>query len=247
MDKQDLPKRYNELFKNDEIKAKAFDEIAARYYNHNFGQMSKSDFETLLFHLYLERVLCNDKKNNVNTDFNSYSDFTLSEELGITQSRVANLKVKKQLQYRREYDWRKAFAEVAKSAYYDDKKIKIMIPDINLYYEIKNAIEKNGGYVEVSLTSKLLQVSPMFFLDLIVAIADKEVQKVIIDKLKEKIEQDDKSIKYVERVPFGKQLMRFGKNAIPEILNELSKCLNGSPFGYILAIVSGLISASSKK
>ena len=49
--------RYNELFPNDAIKAKAFDEIAKQYYFCNFGTMQKSDSDVLLFSLYIDQIL----------------------------------------------------------------------------------------------------------------------------------------------------------------------------------------------
>ena len=84
---------YNELFK-DEDKVKAFDKIAEKYYFSNFGSTSKTDFETLMFSIYIEQLL---KKNQV--DYNAYSDYTLSKQLGITQSKVSNLKVRKEMLY----------------------------------------------------------------------------------------------------------------------------------------------------
>ena len=47
---------YNEIFTTDD-KAKAFDEIAKCYYDRNFGTMSKSDLEVLLFSIYIDRIL----------------------------------------------------------------------------------------------------------------------------------------------------------------------------------------------
>ena len=93
-----------------------------------------------------------------------YSDYELSKQLGITQSKVRNLKVKKQLQYPRTYDWKEAFVRVCENATYENGKIKVQIPDVNLYYEVKNAIEEAGGYIDISLTSNLLQVSRDIFL-----------------------------------------------------------------------------------
>ena len=68
------------------VKAEAFDQIAYEYYLGNFGTMTKTDFETLLFSLYLERIL---KKSE--SDLNTYSGYTLSKQLGITQERVGTL------------------------------------------------------------------------------------------------------------------------------------------------------------
>ena len=162
-------KRYNTLFSDDKSKAEAFDKLAERFYNKNFGSMSKSDIEVLMFSVYIDRILEKEGDDN----FAKYSDYTLSKELGITQSKVSNLKVKKQMQYPYEsFDWRESFSRVIKNARYENNKIKIQIPDINLFNEIKNAIEESGGYIDLSLTHRLLQVSPAFFIDLLVVISE---------------------------------------------------------------------------
>ena len=43
------------LFSKDD-KAKAFDEIAKKFYLSNFGSTAKSDIETLMFSIYIERI-----------------------------------------------------------------------------------------------------------------------------------------------------------------------------------------------
>ena len=82
--------KFNLLFCNEQEKAKAFDKIAEAYYNRNFGSISKSDFDVLMFSIYIERLL---EQNE--SDMESYSDYELSKQLGITQSKIKNLKVKK--------------------------------------------------------------------------------------------------------------------------------------------------------
>lgn len=192
----DKQNNYNELFKTDKDKANAFDQIAQCYYFGNFGKMSKTDFDVLMFSIYLEKIL--EKNEN---DMNSYSDYKLSKLLGITQSKVSNLKVKKELAYPyKKFDWKKSFSRLLEKARFDDGKIKINIPDKNLYNEIKNAIEVNGGYVEKQLNSSLLQVPVEYYLDLVYSVSDDKEKEKIISKLnkayhkeiasKEKIENE---------------------------------------------------------
>jgi len=181
MENKQLPKRYTELFTSPESKAVAFDKIAEQYYDGNFGKMSKADFETLLFSIYIEKIL------DVSEDQpNTYSDFRLSKELGITQSKVSNLKIKKQLQYPRAYNWRQAFARVSDNVHYENGKIRIQIHDINLYYEIKNAVEENGGYIDMTLTPRLLQISPNYFLDLLVSVSEGADRETLRKKLRKR-------------------------------------------------------------
>lgn len=59
---------------------------------------------------------------------------------------------------------------VVENAVYEDRKIKLFIPDENLFLEIKNAIEENNGFVDIQLNKKLLQVRIEYFLDLLISI-----------------------------------------------------------------------------
>lgn len=52
--------------------------------------MTKSDMETLVFSIYINRIL-----DEGDETFNTYSDVLLAKKLGITQSKVRNLKEKK--------------------------------------------------------------------------------------------------------------------------------------------------------
>ena len=90
MKREDSKRIYEELFSDDLSKARAFDMLAEKYYYSNFGTASKSDIDVLMFSLYIEQIL--DKGQD---DFSAYSDYTLSKQLGITQAKICNLKVKK--------------------------------------------------------------------------------------------------------------------------------------------------------
>ena len=201
---------YYELFPDDRTKAAAFDRLARHFYDANFGTMAKADIEVFMFSEYIERILANE-----DCSFRDYSDYALSKWLGIPQSRVANLKVKKQLKYPHPYKWKESFLDVCKNLQYEKDKIKIQIPDINLYYEIKNAVEELGGYVEVTLTSKLLQISPGYYIDLLLSISPDKSRKVIRKALRDEIRVRQKDAKYLESDPFGKQ--RTGRRSRPPL------------------------------
>ena len=219
--------RYDELFSVEGSKEKAFDRIAHEFFFGNFGRMSKTDLDVLMFDIYIEQIL--NTKGDENPS--EYSDYKLSKDLGLTQSKISSLKVKKQLQYPRDYDWRKAFSRVSKNARYEQEKIKLQIPDINVYYEVKNAIEEAGGYVEVSLTSKLLQVSPEYFLDLLVAISEDETRKELRKQLRNEIRKHDKDHKYLDAEPFGKQLLKMAKESALGVVNATANAMIGNVIG----------------
>ncbi|MCI8641208.1 MAG: hypothetical protein HFJ59_05000 [Clostridia bacterium] len=143
-----------------EEKEKLFDEISSRYFNKNFGSMSKNDFETLIFSEYIEHCL----RNNLDFD-----DYTISKELGITQSRVRTLKERKELKYpHKGFDWKIAFENAIPNAKYDEnnRRVKIIIQDVNVMNELRHYIEEKGWYDEITLNKKLLQVPLDCFVDI---------------------------------------------------------------------------------
>lgn len=151
--------RYDILFTQEE-KAEAFDQIAARFYAGNFGQMAKVDIETLLFHLYIDK--CFDKKLD-------HDDYTVARELGITQSKVRNLKIRKSLQYpREEFKWEEIFVSCIPNAHYDPVKrlVKMHVADVDVLLELRNYMEKNGWYDEYQLNPKLFQCKTDIFYEL---------------------------------------------------------------------------------
>ena len=191
--------KYQELFDSVEKKAKAFDKIAEVYYMNNFGSMSKSDFDTLMFSIYIDEIL-----KNSEDDFNSYSDYTLSKYLGITQSRVSSLKVKKELKYHYDgFDWKKSLKRISKNVRFENGKIKLNVRDKNLYYELKNVIEENGGFVDIQLNSTLLTVSPEYFVDMMLYVEEDKCREQIKKKLKDKLKENNVDTDYLESKTFG--------------------------------------------
>ena len=223
MDREKYKDKLDKMFDED-AKIKAFDKIAEKFYYGNFGSTSKADVETLMFSLYIEQILKKEQDNMV-----AYSDYSLSKELGITQSKVSNLKVRKELQYPYEdFKWEKSFERVSKNFAYEDGKIKMHIPDKNLYLELKNAIETSGGYVEVQLTNNLLQVKLPYFIDLLIAISGDEdrenIRKALLKRLKE-INNDEELQQYTS---FGKALKAQTPNMLIDIIGEFIPVFGGA-------------------
>ena len=86
MYREEYKDKIDKMFDYD-AKIKAFDKIAEKFYYGNFGSTSKADVETLMFSLYIEQILEKEQDNMV-----AYSDYSLSKALGITQSKISNLK-----------------------------------------------------------------------------------------------------------------------------------------------------------
>lgn len=191
--------RYQELFPDETSKAAAFDKIAECYFNRNFGRMSKSDLETLLFHLYIEQCLALGKP---------YDDYTLSKALGLTQSRIQTLKIKKELQYPHEsFDWKTAFIRCIPNAYYDEAKhlVKVHIPDVNVLLELRHHLESHGWYDEYQLNPKLFQCQVDIFIAICQSLEDEKAPD-FDQKVKESLETLQRSANDEEK-PLIKRLI----------------------------------------
>lgn len=224
--KTEAQNMYEAIF-DDQAKIKAFDLIAENYFYQNFGTMQKADLDVLLFSVYIEQIL---KKSE--EDMSAYSDYRLSKLLGITQNRIASLKEKKELKYPFEgFDVKTSFERILKNANYENGKIRIYIPDRNLFLELKHIIEQNGGIVDVQLNTTLLQVTPDAFINLLIALSEGVEQEEIKKKLKGIIVQNGKkceeTVKYIEAKSFGENLKEGFKERGAEFIIMLLEELIG--------------------
>ena len=219
-------------FSNEE-KIALFDKISALYYNKNFGSTSKSDFETLLFSEYIEHCLRSDIP---------YDDYSLSKELGITQSRIRSLKERKELKYPyKDFKWKKAFAASAENAKYDefDHYVKFIIQDINVMNEVRHFVEERGWYDVCSLNKKLLSIPLDCFVE--ICLEDESITELFSPDVKKKIKKVAKSDSDIADFlnDFSKEgLKSFMMSAGKEALLSVLSCL---PFGGVAKVAFGFL------
>lgn len=220
-----------------EEKSKYLDEILSNFYNRNFGRMSKTDFETLIFRILLEY------KRKYEPD--QCTDYALSNILGISQSRVRNLKQRTELIYPRKNfseKWKKIFANDVKHAQYDEHTglVKMNIPDIAVLIELRNFMEKNSWYDEYQLNPKLFQCPLPIFLSLCHKIDGQEidVDKIAIENL-ERLQLEVKGTDAESVIDLLKQgktkeaLKQFGGKISQSILCDI---LDTVPFGNTIKV-----------
>ena len=233
-----MENNYEKLFSEEE-KAKAFDQIAKAYYFKNFGTMQKSDLDVLMFSIYIEQIL-----SKTESEYDSYSDYTLSKELGITQARVNILKQKKELKYpKKGFDWRESFKKFVDKATYDNNKIQIYVPDPNVYLEIKNVIEKSGGIVDVKRNKNVLQISPVDFIQLVVDMSDegdeKNIRKECIERFREDAKEKRKITEEVNHMEFREALTSYAKKkGIEAVVDIVSGFVTGGAPRVISEIIN---------
>ncbi len=209
-----------------EEKIAIFDKIEENYFVRNFGSMTKSDFETLLFSEYIEHRI----KNKL-----PFDDYSLSKELGITQTKIRALKERKELKYPyKNFTWQTAFAESVRNAKVDpnDYYVKMIIQDINVMNEVRNFIEVNGWYDECSLNKKLLRIPLDCFVE--ICYKSEEFSDVFSDdtkKLVKKISKAEDSSVQSFLKDFSKDgLKSFLTSASKDVISEVLKLL---PFGGV--------------
>lgn len=170
---------------SDEEKINNFDRMADVFYMKNFGTLGKADFELLMFDFCMNNLIKRNEADDI-VDYAKCSDYLLSNSLGITQQRVRNLKIKKQLKYPvSNFDWKKSFEKLLKEARYEGKigRIIINIPDPNLFIELENFIEEKGGFVDIQLNRKVLQIRPEFYFALALMYEPEESKKRVVKEM----------------------------------------------------------------
>lgn len=205
----------------DEEKIQIFDEITSHFYNANFGQMSKTDMELMMFRFYIEKMIAENRSEDGSINYQMCSDYRISQDLGITQQRVRNLKVRNQLTNPIEYDWKVALAKLTKHARYDFRThmVTLNIPDPNLYLEIQNFIEENGAYVDKQLNSKILRLRAEYYINLIVALEPEESRRRIIKRLKKQLKEEGKEDLAFDESNMGKALLDSALNITTVVAN----------------------------
>lgn len=233
-------KYYGLLFADEKTKIEAFDKIAELYYDRNFGSTAKADFDVLMFSLYLDQILKASEE-----DMESYSDYALSKQLGITQAKVRNLKIKKELKYPyKDFDWRKSFARVCKNAYYVNEKINIHISDPNLFIELKHFVETLHRDVEITLNPSLFVVSVDVFIELLLFAGKEKDKKEILRNIRTTYQDEKIEIENIETMSIAKCLKDHAAKITPKvILKGLRHCADklSSPLGSIVTNVIDIL------
>ena len=153
--------------------------------NRNFGTLSKSEFDLLVFHYYLL-----DKQAQVGSAY--VTDYEIGRKLGLTIQRVRSLREREALKWppKEEGRWKERFLDCLKFAHCDEKSgaVKIPVPDVNLIKEIRNYLEIAGLFDDYQLNPKVFQCN----LDALVAIcldlksdSDDNLCRKILDELRD--------------------------------------------------------------
>lgn len=185
-----------------EEKAQFFDDFVARCLGTGTFNIQKTEAEVIFFHCYLENLKRIKSKNsdlqkNVQ-EKNTISDYVISFELGITQSKVRNLKEKEYIIYKNENlqdIWKQSFLSLLGNIKLNKKtnNIEVLIPDNVLMMELRNFAEELGLYDEITLNPKVFKCPVASFIKIYDRIEGngKDSYAILKKQLEQSCQMDD--------------------------------------------------------
>lgn len=181
----------------------------AELFTRRFGSFSKSDYEILMFTIFLDSIA------------GPLRDYDISIALGITESKVRNLRVKSQLMYPRRLIWTEELIKGIEHGYYDRTtgQITVTFEDPSIQNLMKNKIEESFGTVGQTLNVKQLVLPVDSFL-LLAALAERD-ESDIIAKLNSALAKELKTTAAVEKRRFKERFMQ----GIPDMVSFISSLL----------------------
>ena len=151
------------------------------YLDKGFGSMTKNDFEVMIF------------AELVQTSLRGISDYQISRDLKIPESKVKRLRYEASLKYNilSEEDYRLMFKEIAQNAIIKDEKIILSIEDISLRKFINFKLKKNGKFSDTSFNSEIVVIRSKDFAELLKELyyTQRELKQINdkIDKINESL------------------------------------------------------------
>lgn len=236
-------KEYEKLFEKFD-KKKAFDTLAELFYDRNFATTSKSEIDLLMFSFYLDATIDSHKDAQNVLDYTQASDYQMAKQLGITQEKVRNLKVKKQARYPVAFEWQKSLESIKDNIRLDGKRIIIPVTDPNLQIEIKNFINENGGFVDVESGKDYLRIRIEYYLMLMYYTLDVEDQKKFCKAMKKQFKKnngDEDIFDDTNKIELANNMLSLADSGLG-IVNSVISILN--PQNTLVSILSKVINVT---
>ena len=186
-------------------------------FTRRFGSFSKSDYEVLMFTIFLDSIT------------EQLRDYDISIALGITESKVRNLRVKSQLMYPRKLEWTEELTKSIEHGYYDKTtgQITVTFEDPSIQNLMKNKIEESFGTVGQTLNVKQLVLPVESFL-LLAAFAEQD-ENDVLTKLNEELARESTNVATIEKKKFKERFMSGIPDAVSFVTSLLSIYSAGRP------------------
>lgn len=197
------------------------EKIKALCLNRNFGTLSKSEFDLLVFHYYLLNKQSNSSGKYV-------SDYEIGRDLGLTIQRVRSLREREALKWppKEEGKWKDRFLECLKFAHYDEKSdaVKFPVPDVNLIKEIRNYLEMAGLFDDYQLNPKVFQCNLGLFVAICLKLklnSDDKLSGEILNKLRDSKDSNIARVVKEHERPLVTTFQKIGIKMGIKILQEI--------------------------
>ena len=143
------------------------------YCRQHFGRLNKKDYEIIVFHLLMLRK-----------DLKGKSDFEISRQLRITESKVKQFRYEESLLFQlKDDDYQQRMVDLLKNASFkftDGKsKIQFCITDKMLRHYLHDKLNEIGSFADSSFNSNIVTVTPKDLLFLFGTKANhKDIQQI---------------------------------------------------------------------
>lgn len=194
--------------------AENYRELKKLFFEKNFGCASKGSIELLMFHQFILDEEDNNRDYAMSglIKYESTSDFKIACKLGITPSRVHNLKLKEQLVYpRKNVDWKKYVLKIMEYIKFNenDKTVELTVHHPWMLAQIKDCIETEHGQVYIQMNKNLLSLPLDSYVILVKAAYGREgMEKEEIDRLKEYMQKNEE----LNWMDVAEKTVKWGKN-----------------------------------
>ena len=188
MSKQNSEKREtSESMMTGEVWQEFLSKIEEKCLTRNFGMLSKSEFDLMLFHYYLLN-----KQKEVGSRY--VSDYDIGRELGLTIQRVRSLRERDALKQEPDDSWKEVFKDCLKYARCDEEGVKILISDVNVIKETRHHLEEQHLFDEFHLNPKVLECRYDVLVAFWVSLEDQSEEGAGAELLKLLRSCDDKNV-----------------------------------------------------
>ncbi|HOR18515.1 MAG TPA: hypothetical protein PLE10_01625 [Brevefilum sp.] len=180
---------------SDAEKIRFTEELLSRFLSPGFGALPKREIEILIFHL-----LCH------KTDaFTGLSNYDISNELKISETKVKSFKIEASLKYQ-QMDHQEALIEIARLFFeynelkpaLEDDTVIFALEDPVLKREFEHAVKELGYFVDHSFHREIIKVKASVFLEIFIR-SFEEAEKKFIQMIMDQHKDDSK---------FQKQLIK---------------------------------------
>lgn len=130
---------------------------------------------------------------------------------------------------------------------YANKKINVYIPDPNVYLEIKNIVETNGGIVDIKRNRSILQLSPADFIELVFVISNQDeserekLKKRYIAQLKNANKENQEITEAIERKDFNAIINDYAKENTVELIFDILEEILPPKVSTLIKIAGGVL------